>query len=48
MDITETEWEDVGCIHLAQDRNQSQTYLNKVLDLKVTKYAGSFLTGEKM
>jgi hypothetical protein len=48
VDITEIEWGDVDCIDLAQDRNQWQTYLNKVMDLKVTKYAGSFLTGEKM
>jgi len=46
VDITEIEWEDLDCIHLAQDWNQWQTYLNKALELK--KYAGSFLTGEKM
>jgi len=48
VDTTEIEWGDVDCINLPQDRNQWQTYLNKAMGLRVTKYAGSSLTGEKM
>jgi hypothetical protein len=48
VDITDIEWGDVDCAHLAQVRKQWQTCLNKVLDLKVIKYAGSSFTGEKI
>jgi hypothetical protein len=35
MDITETGWEDVDWIHLAQVRDQLRTLVNMVMDCKV-------------
>jgi hypothetical protein len=36
MDFREVEWEGVDWIHLAQDRDQWQDLLNKVMKLQVT------------
>jgi hypothetical protein len=35
MDIREAGWEDVDCIHLAQDRDQWQALVNMVMNHQV-------------
>jgi hypothetical protein len=37
-------WEFVGWIHLAQDRDQRRTVVNKIMNLWVSLKAESFLT----
>jgi hypothetical protein len=35
MDLRETEWESVGCMHLAQDKDQWWAPVNMVMKLRV-------------
>jgi hypothetical protein len=35
MDLRERGWEDVDCIHLAQDRDQWQVLVKAVLNLRI-------------
>jgi hypothetical protein len=35
MDLREIEWEDVGWIHLAQDRDQWRAVVDTVMNLRV-------------
>jgi hypothetical protein len=44
MILKETGWKIVGCIHLAQDRDQWQVLVNMVMNLQVPYKAGNFLT----
>jgi len=44
MNHREIGWEDVDWIHLTQDRNQWQAFVNMVMNLWVPKKAGNFLT----
>jgi hypothetical protein len=43
-DLKETGCENVGCIHLAQDRIQRLAVPNVVMNFGVSKKAGNFLT----
>jgi hypothetical protein len=43
-DLREMWWEDMECIHLAQDRHQWQVLLYKVMNLRVPWKAENFLT----
>jgi hypothetical protein len=36
MDLKEIGWEDVECMHLAQDRDQWRTLVNTVMNLRVS------------
>jgi len=44
MDLREIVWEGVEWIHLAQDRDQWRAVVNTVMNLRVPKKAGNFLT----
>jgi hypothetical protein len=44
MDLREIRWEGVDWIHLAQDRDQLWILVNTVMNLRVPKKAGNFLT----
>jgi hypothetical protein len=35
MDLREIRWEDVDCIHLAEDREQWRAVVNMVMNLRV-------------
>jgi hypothetical protein len=37
-------WEDVDCVHLAEDRDQWQAHVSTVMNLQVPYKAGNFLT----
>jgi hypothetical protein len=43
MDISETEWEGVGWMHLAQDRDQWRAVVNTVMNLWFPQKEGNFL-----
>jgi hypothetical protein len=45
MDLKEIGYEGVGWIHLAQDREQWQSVVNRVMNLQVTQNAENFLNG---
>jgi hypothetical protein len=36
MDLKEIVWEDVGWIHLAQDRGQWRAFVDRVIKLRVS------------
>jgi hypothetical protein len=44
MDLTETGWDVVDWMHLAQGKNQWLAVANKVMNLRVPLKAGNFLT----
>jgi hypothetical protein len=44
MDLTKIGREDVGCLQLAQDRDQWRDHMNKVMNFRVPSKAGNFLT----
>jgi hypothetical protein len=44
MDLWEIGCEGVGWIHLAQDRDQSRALMNTVMNLRIHKKVGNFLT----
>jgi hypothetical protein len=44
MDIKEIEWDGVDWMLLTQDRDQWQALVNMVMNLKVSKKMGNFLT----
>jgi hypothetical protein len=44
MDVREIVWEDVGWMYLAQDRDQWQALVNKVMNLLFPYKVDSFLT----
>ena len=43
--ITETNWQSVDWINLAQDRDKCQVLVNTIMSLNVPHYARYFLTG---
>jgi len=45
MGITDTKWESVDWIHLAQDTDKWQVLVNMIMSLNVPYYARYFLTG---
>jgi len=45
MSITEMKWESVDWIHLAQDTDKWQVFVNMTMSLNVPYYARYFLTG---
>jgi hypothetical protein len=44
MDFREIGWDDMGWIDLAQDRDQWSALVNTVMNLRVTKNGGKFLS----
>jgi hypothetical protein len=44
MDITEIGWEGVNRIHPPRDRDQRRAVVNTVMNLRVPKKEGNFLT----
>jgi hypothetical protein len=44
MNLREVGWEDVDWIHLAQDRDKWQDFVNVVMYLRVQEKVGNFLT----
>jgi hypothetical protein len=44
MDLMEIGWEDVGWMHLCQDRDQWRVLVNMVMNLQVPHKAENFLT----
>jgi len=44
MDLREVGWEGADWIHLTQDRGQWRAVVNTVMNLRVPKNAGNFLT----
>jgi hypothetical protein len=44
MEHMEIVWEDVNWMHLAQDRDQWWAPVNMVMNLRVTRKVGNFLT----
>jgi hypothetical protein len=44
MNLNEIVWENVDCMHLAQDRDQWRVLVNTILNLGVPWRAGNFLT----
>jgi hypothetical protein len=45
MDLRETEWNGMDWMDLAQDTNQWRALVNAVMNLRVHKKAGKFLSG---
>jgi hypothetical protein len=45
MDLREIGWDDMDWINLAQDRDQWRGLVNTVMNLRVPKNAGKFLSG---
>jgi hypothetical protein len=43
-DVQETGWEDVDGMHLAQDRDKWLVFVNTVMNLRVPKKVGNFLS----
>jgi len=44
MNLSETGWEGVDWMHLAQDRDQWLALINTVMTFRVLQKAGNFLT----
>jgi hypothetical protein len=44
MDLTETGWDGMDWIDLAQDKDQWRALVNEVMNLRVPKNAGKFLS----
>jgi hypothetical protein len=44
MDLKDIGWEGVGCIHLAQDRDQWRARVNTLKNIRVPYKAENFLT----
>jgi hypothetical protein len=44
IDLREIGWDGVGWIDLAQDRDQWRALLNTVMNIRVPKNAGKFLS----
>jgi len=44
VDLREIEWEGVGGMHLAQDRDQWWANVNTVMNLRVPQKVGNYLT----
>jgi hypothetical protein len=45
MDLRETGWSGLDWIHLTEDRDQWQAFVNTVTNLQVPYYVGNFLSG---
>jgi hypothetical protein len=45
MGLTETVWEGVDWIHVAEDRGKWRAFLNMVMSLRAASNAGNFLVG---
>jgi hypothetical protein len=45
MDLREIGWDDMDWINLAQDGNQWRALVNTVMNCRVPKNAGKFLSG---
>jgi hypothetical protein len=44
MDLREIGWEDVDWIHLVEDRDQWRALVNTIMNHRVPRKAGNFLT----
>jgi hypothetical protein len=44
MDLQEIVWEDVDCMHMAQDRDQGRALVNTEMNIRVPHTIGNFLT----
>jgi hypothetical protein len=44
MDLREIGWDGVDWMHMAQDKDQLRALANTVMNLRVPKKAGNFLT----
>jgi hypothetical protein len=44
MDLKEIGWEDLDCISLAKYRDQQRGFVNTVMNILLSKYAGNLWT----
>jgi hypothetical protein len=45
MDFREIEWADMDWIYLARDKDHCRAFVNTVMNLRVPKNVGKFLSG---
>jgi hypothetical protein len=48
MDLNEMEWEEMDCIHLAQDGDKWWALVNMVMKFQIPQNAGNFLIAEEL